>query len=284
MARTILQDVDLHLASKAYRLWAAGHSTDANKIKLERAGKRRPTSLDPYARIIIEAIRQGLVNAPPPLPVARIPAPFNGQGLVLLEPTGGTEDIAAAKSAGFTYLLLNIAYASGGDWTLQRQRAAALGMPCIPWRRVLNAEHSREVERKADEWDSPAAAHNLETEAMTTYPPVSLAAVAREFVARPRAVMTEPWAQNGAGWGALSGWVYLPETFQNANMAYTPQVLLEHGANEGMPNGVPMFGWGVWADAPIYVEPSFYLGEWPNGPFVVYNGDGREPQYEQWRR
>jgi len=214
----------------------------------------------------------------------QIPAPFDGNGLVLLEPTGGTEDIGAAKLAGFTYLLLNLAYVSGGDWDTQRARARVLGLPVVPWRRVSGPADSRHIEQVADAWGSPAAVHNLENpEVTTTYTPANLASVAAEFRPRPRGVMTEPWMQNGAGWGALSKWVALPETFQNANLAYTPNVLTMHAKAEGMPLSVPMFGWGEWSDAPHYVKPSTYLSQWA-GPFAVYMGDGKESQYGEWKR
>lgn len=294
MARTILDDVDRVLASKWYRAWAVVHAADARKIELEREGYVRPQSDDAWARTFIVSIRAGRIEAkapspsppptPEPPPASAIPSPFNGRGLVLLEPTGGTEDIQAAKSAGFTYLLLNIAYVNGGGWELQLHRAAQLGLQVVPWRRIYNAEHARHVERTASAWGSLAAAHNLEAEAATTFPPANLASVCREFPAsRMRAVITEPWMQL-IDWSPLRTWTAIPESFLNADARYLPADLVRHANDMGVPRALPMFGWGEWDDAPHFVPPSVYLDRWPVGPFAVYPGDGKESLYSQWRR
>lgn len=274
---------DRQLADKLVR--TVGYQTtvgpvDRAKVNAAAAGIRKP---QPSAGIAQVAWELYLRSAPPLPPLLKLPAPFDGNGMVLLEPTGGTENIQALKDAGFTYLLLNLAYVSGGSWDTHRARARQLGLAVVPWRRVLSAADSRHVEQTADLWQAPAAAHNLETEAVTTYPPANLASVASEFKPRPRAVITEPWAQNGAGWAALKTWVAMPETFQNANAAYTPNALTTHAHAEGMPMAVPMFGWGEWSDAQNYVKPATYLAEWA-GPFAVYMGDGKESQYGEWRR
>jgi hypothetical protein len=95
--------------------------------------------------------------------------------------------------------------------------------------------------------------------------------------------MTQPWAQNGAGWQHLSSWVGMPEAYLNASASFLPADLVHHLQAEGIPNCVPLFGWGVWSDAPIYVPPAKYLSLW-QGPFGVYFGDSREPQYGEWKR
>jgi hypothetical protein len=275
---------DRQLADKLVR--TVGYQTtvgpvDRSKVNAAADGVRKA---QPSAGIAQVAWELYLRDAHNPVPVVKLPAPFDGNGLVLLEPTGGTEDIGAAKAAGFTYLLLNLGYASGGSWDTQRSRARNLGLAVVPWRRVLTPADSRHVEQTADAWGSPAAAHNLENpQVTTTYKPAALAGVCGEFRPRPRAVLTEPWMQNGAGWSALKTWVAMPETFQNANAAYTPTALTQHAHQEGMPLAVPLFGWGEWSDAPNYVKPSTYLAEWP-GPFAVYMGDGKESQYGEWRR
>jgi len=205
-----------------------------------------------------------------PAPPHRIPVPFSGRGLFLLEPRGGTEDIAAAHLAGFTYLLLNLGYVSGGDWGTHRQRAEALGMPVVPWKRT------------ADLWRAPAAAHNLEREAATTFPPRNLASLAGSYGPRVRAVITEPWMQL-VDWRPLGGWVAMPEAFLNARPSYLPADLTAHAHDMGCPMAVPVFGWGQWADAPRPVAPAEYLRVW-GGPFAVYAGDGKEARYGEWRR
>jgi hypothetical protein len=233
--------------------------------------------------------RLSYMKARPTIPVTQAPSvpwPFNGRGMFLLEPTGGTENVAAWKQAGGTYLLLNIAHTSGGTWTTHRQRAKACGLTVIPWRRVLTIDDVLDVELAADAWDSPAAAHNLEHEAVTTLTPARLLTVTSAFPrARVRAVITEPWMQNQAGWQHLgqAGWVAMPESFMNANPAFDPTVLCTHARDEGMPLAVPAFGWGQWADAPTYIPPAHYLARW-RGPFTVYPGDSRELLYHEWSR
>lgn len=55
----MLKHIDQLLATRWYAAWALLHRIDANKIKLEREGVRRPPSGDVVARVIIDAIRLG---------------------------------------------------------------------------------------------------------------------------------------------------------------------------------------------------------------------------------
>lgn len=215
-------------------------------------------------------------------PVTGIPAPFNGRGVVLLEPTGGTESIQLAKAAGFTYALLNLGYIHGGTWSTVRARLEANGMAAVPWKRIYGPNDVRIVEETANAWHAPAAVHNLEAEAATTFPPANLASLASSYGTRPRGVMTEPWMQL-VDWRPLAEWVAMPEAFLNTSPRYLPHDLVDHAHALGVPRAVPVFGWGVWADAPHEVAPAQYLAAWP-GPFAVYFGDGREQAYGLWRR
>lgn len=270
--------------SNEYLKWASSpfHLIDARKLAAEFAGNPRPTCGDPFAQGLQILCRE---NPPVPTPPPGIPAPFNGRGMFLLEPTGGVEDVSKLKAAGFTYALLNLAYVRGGSWDLVRTRCANAGLTVVPWRRVRGPEDSAQVENTATQWGSTATAHNLETEAVTTYPPVNLASyVAQNWPKRSRAVITEPWAQNGAGWGKLSGWVGMPESFLNADPRFTPAICVEHLEDEGIPHCVPAFGWGAWSDAPTYISPGTYLQQWPGKPYTVYFGDSREEQYKEWLR
>ena len=83
-------------------------------------------------------------------------------------------------------------------------------------------------------------------------------------------------------WRALAGWVGMPEAFLNADARYEPRVLVDHLQAEGIPQCVPLFGWGAWSDAPVYIPPATYLSKWA-GPYGVYFGDSREPQYGEWK-
>lgn len=268
--------------SKPVAAWFAlpWNKTERGKVDSELAGVRKPLPDSAIALGIVNVARQGYGNPPPP--AKAIPKPFSGKGMVLLEPTGGTEDIKAAKDAGFTYLLLNVAYSGAGNWDVQRSRASQHGLDVVPWQRVRTPDDSHYIEHVASDWGSSATAHNLETEAVTSYPPAALAAAVKSFPARVRCVITEPWAQNSAGWAALKTWVGMPEAFMNAALKFTPAVCCEHLRNEGIPRCVPMFGWGLWADAHNPVLPAQYLANW-NGPYSCYFGDGREPQYGEWK-
>lgn len=234
-------------------------------------------------------LRLSYMKARPRVPASqasKVPFPFNGRGIFLLEPRGGTEDLAAWKEAGGTYVLLNLAYRDGGNWDTHRARAKQLGLAVVPWQYIRTRGDAYEVEETANDWGSVACAHNLEAEAMTTVPPEDLAWIASTYPAsRVRAVITEPWMQNGAGWQHLGkrGWVAMPECFLNANPAWDPTVLCAHAKAEGMPLAVPVFGWGKWSDAATYVPPAQYLSRW-NGPYAVYPGDGKEQRYGEWQR
>lgn len=274
--------------SAEYLTWASrlGNIVDARKLASEFGGVRKTTCGSRYAQGLQILCRDNPPDAPPPPPPPGIPAPFSGRGMVLLEPTGGVEDIAALRNAGFTYALLNVAYTRGGDWSTVRSRCAANGVEIVPWRRVRGPEDSAQIENVATAWGARATCHNLEAEAVTTYPPSNLASYVRSnYPPRVRAVMTEPWAQNGAGWAALADWVGMPEAYLNADARFEPAPLVGHLQEEGMPHCVPLFGWGAWSDAPIYVSPATYLGLWPPPrPYAVYFGDSREPQYAEWKR
>lgn len=297
--RTILQDVDRVLASAWYRAWAVVHTQDNVKIRLEREGHRRPDSQDSWARTFIVAVRAGVAEAgvkpppepspdptptPPPTTGRPAPAPFNGRGLALLEPTGGTEDIQKAKLAGFTYLLLNLGFVGGGSWDTHRQRAALFGMKVVPWKRILGVDDVHHVERTRAAWGAAGAGHNLEAEAATTFPPANLAGACRGYDTAARVVITEPWVQP-VDWSPLErdGWTCMPEAFLNADARYLPADLVAHAHDVGLSRVVPMFGWGDWSDAPHFVPPSTYLSRW-DGPFSVFPGDGKEELYSQWAR
>jgi hypothetical protein len=201
----------------------------------------------------------------------------------LLEPRGGVEDMGAVQAAGFTYVLLNLAFTRGGSWDTVRNRCAQRGIEVVPWRTIRSFADVAQVENTADLWGSRARCHELENVQLVG--PQALGAyVAEHWPIHPRAVMTQPWAQNGAGWQHLSSWVGMPEAYMNASASFVPAVLVQHLHDEGMPLAVPLFGWGVWQDAPIYVSPAQYLGLWPSKPYGVYFGDSREPQYGEWKR
>ena len=268
--------------SQEYLTWASrvGNVIDARKLAAEYAGEQRPKCGSQYAQGLQKLCREN----PPVVPPANVPAPFAGNGMVLLEPTGGVENMDAVKNANLTYVLLNIAYVRGGSWDTVRQRCAVRNITVVPWRRVRGPEDSAQIEQTATLWGCHATAHNLETEAVTTYPPVNMASyVAQNFPARTRAVITEPWAQNNAGWHNLAGWVGMPECFLNADPRFTPAGMTEHLQAEGIPRCVPLFGWGAWSDAPVYVPPATYLAQW-SASFAVYFGDSREGQYNEWKR
>lgn len=270
--------------STEYMTWASrvGNVIDARKLASEFSGVRKNTCGAPYAQGLQTLCRENPPLVTVPLPT-EIPAPFNGRGMVLLEPRGGTEDIAALKAAGFTYVMLNLAYVSGGDWSTHRSRCAQHGVEVVPWMTCREPQDSIRIEEKADQWGSRAAVHELEH--AHQYTPAQLAQTIHDIGRiRVRAVMTLPWAQNGAGWAALRDWVAMPEAYLNANPAYTPEVVTQHTVDEGMPKSLPLFGWGVWSDAPTYVSPATYLAQWPGRPYAVYAGDGREPQYREWLR
>jgi hypothetical protein len=273
--------------SPEYLEWAsrARNLIDARKLASEYAGVRKPTCGSKYAQGLQILCRENPPITPIP-PPGTIPAPFSGRGIVLLEPTGGVENMEAVKAAGFTYVMLNIAYVRGGTWDTVRQRCAPRGITVVPWRRVRGPEDSAQIEQTAALWGSVSTAHNLETEAVTTYPPVNMASyVKQNYPPRVRAVITEPWAQNNAGWQHLADWVGMPEAFLNADPRFEPAVLVDHIEMEGIPRSVPLFGWGAWSDAPTYVSPAEYLSKWPTPrPYAVYFGDSREQQYKEWLR
>lgn len=73
--RPILQDVRTEMRTARYRAWALIHRADAKKIGLELTGKRRPLAGNPYARLLIEAIRVGIEwDQPPAKPADPKPA------------------------------------------------------------------------------------------------------------------------------------------------------------------------------------------------------------------
>ncbi len=275
--------LDLVFASDPYKAWAKvpANAQEVAKINKAFAGQPHNKPASKYAQGIVGLCEENPPPAPPPVGV---PAPFNGRGMTLLEPRGGVEDMDAVKNAGFTYVLLNLAFIRGGDWDLVRGRCAARGIEVVPWRTVHTLADVAQIENTAADWGSRACVHELED--INTVTPQALAAyVKAHYPDRVRGVMTQPWAQNGAGWHYLADWVGMPEAYMNASSAFLPADLVGHLQQEGIPRCVPVLGWGVWSDAPIYVPPAKYLEVWPPPkPYIVYFGDSREPQYQEWKR
>lgn len=274
-------DLALVFGSDPYKAWAAvpTNKIDAGKVAKAFTGVRVTKPGSKYAQGLVGLCEE---NPPVPPPPLTVPAPFDGNGMTLLEPTGGVEDMGAVQEGRLTYVLLNLAFTRGGSWDTVRTRCAARGIEVVPWRTIRSFADVAQVENTADLWGCRARSHELENVQLVS--PTALGAyVAQHWPAHPRSVMTQPWAQNGAGWQNLAGWVGMPEAYMNASQSFVPSVLVQHLHDEGMPLAVPLFGWGVWSDAPIYVAPATYLGLWP-GPFGVYFGDSREPQYGEWKR
>lgn len=269
----------LLFSSDPYKAWAAANKAEANKVAKAFAAQPHTSAASKYAKGLIGLCEE---NPPGPEPPTVVPAPFDGRGMVLLEPTGGVEDMGAVQNAELTYVLLNLAYTRGGSWDIVRTRCAQRGIEVVPWRTIRSFADVAQVENTADLWGSRARCHELENIQLVS--PQALGAYVDEhWPSHPRAVMTQPWAQNGAGWHHLASWVGMPEAYMNASSSFLPSVVVQHVKDEGMPLAVPLFGWGVWSDAPIYVSPATYLELW-KGPFAVYFGDSREPQYHEWKR
>jgi hypothetical protein len=276
-------DLALIFASEPYKEWAAKkvNQPEANKVAKAFAGQPHTKPSSKYAQGLVGLCEENPPIPPPPL---TIPPPFDGRGMTLLEPTGGVEDMGAVQEAGFTYVLLNLAFTRGGSWDTVRTRCATRGIKVVPWRTIRSFADVAQVENTADLWGSEARCHELENVQLVS-PQALKGYVDEHWPEHPRAVMTQPWAQNGAGWQYLSDWVGMPEAYMNASSSFVPSVLVQHLHDEGMPLAVPLFGWGVWSDAPIYVSPAKYLELWPPpGPYAVYFGDSREPQYGEWKR
>ena len=153
----------------------------------------RPTALlpkDKRGRVMIPAWAWGCYRErhPKPKPVVHYGI-LAGSGWFVREPSGGseTEKIAAAKAAGFAYLMLNVRDYPGDRFDSWRIIADKAGLPCVPVGRVYDDQVMRLVTaqeiadetvqmllRKREDWNAPGVAFNIENEAETVMSPTRL--------------------------------------------------------------------------------------------------------------
>jgi hypothetical protein len=112
-----------------------------------------------------------------------------GSGWFVREPSGGeVEKCAAAKAAGFAYLMLNARDYRGNRWDSWRIVADRAKLPFVPVGRVYDGhgQAAAEAQAIADEtvqylqdtahdWSSAGVGFNVENEAETVMPPARLA-------------------------------------------------------------------------------------------------------------
>lgn len=209
---------------------------------------------------------------------------FSGNGLFCINPRGGVEDGDVFAAAGFKWAAANVGDHGVEEWEAWRQRMLRFNVTPLPWRRCLTPSHLTDLISVANLWGAPAAVPNIETEIMTTLNPWVVGPILDLHKNLRYAVLTEPWMQNGAGWGQLGqrNVVAMCEAFLNADPRWSPPVLRDHAKAEGMPLYAPTFGAGVWSDAPLVVPPSTYFSQWPAGPYSVYPIDGKDAM--AWKR
>jgi hypothetical protein len=262
--------------------------------QLEKSAGLRAIPLDarPYTWIgrswknlqrTVAALEAGAPAPPGPSPAQGL-GTFAGNGVFARDPRGGVEDTDEIRAAGFRWFAVNVGDFPTSEWSFAKAKAEASGLIVIPWARVRNPAAAVVLEDIASTWGSRAVIHNLEAEAVTTLPPATLAQIIRGNPARERAVSTEPWLQNGAGWQALGGLgvVCQPQVYTNQFPIFTVDVCVAHAKAEGMPLVAPTFPDGLpWAGDQLATPPGFYLDRWP-GPFSVYPIDSHDPA--RWRR
>lgn len=209
---------------------------------------------------------------------------FAGAGVFCINPHGGVEDGDVYAKAGFKWAAANVGDYGVEMWAFWRTRMQQFGVTPIPWMRCYTAQDLTKVISVANQWGSPACCPNVEAEAMTTLTPYIAAPILDQHKNLRYGWVTEPWMQNGAGWQVLGqrNVVAMCEAFLNADPRWQPSVLRDHAKSQGMPLFSPVFGAGVWADAPWNVPPSTYFADWPVGPYAVYPIDGKDAL--AWKR
>jgi len=209
---------------------------------------------------------------------------FSTPGVFCINPRGGVENSDQFAAAGFKWAAANVGYHGTEEWEFWRTRMLQHGVTPIPWRRCYVQQNMIDLIGVANLWNAPACCPNIEAEAVTTMTPYMAAPIMDAHPNLRYGIVTEPWMQNGAGWQVLGqrNAVAICEAFLNADPRWNPEVLREHAKAEGMPLYQPVFGAGVWADAPINVPPSVYFQDWPAGPYSVYPIDGKNAM--DWKR
>lgn len=213
--------------------------------------------------------------------------PFAFSGALFDNPRGGIENVEEQKAA-IRWAALNIGDHEASEWVEYRDRALVRDVLTFPWRRCRQVSDVIALCTVGKAWGSPTIGVNLEDEALGSLPPELVADLLwTHWPARlprvPVAIITLPWAQNGAGWGALEDIaIAMPEAFLNADAKWAPATVVEHCLDEGFRAAIPLFGVGVWADALRAVAAAEYLEQWP-GPFGLYLGD-RVERWADWAR
>ena len=197
--------------------------------------------------------------------------------LMLRDPRGGVEDLAAMSGAGFTAVYCNIGDHAAEDWNTIRDRANSEKMTCGPWLRTeQNGEFSvaklDELLATAKSWGSPAIV-NSEKEiddswnAWTRFIRDKVESEGVEV-----AFSTEPWPYARVDWTPLVNIPVLPQLFTDSDLTDVDDVL------------------GAWWDAGITcVYPTFgsFGGRRPSdynlqAPYSLYSADDCAQDYAAW--
>lgn len=188
-------------------------------------------------------------------------------GLWLRNPRGGVEDVAEMRAAGFTWIALNVGDFALAEWTTVIERADAVGVGCIPWRRVRTQADVAALARDGTALDARALGVNLEKEAdLGTLKPADCAAVLHSLWSREVITITEPWLYNAVDWRALAalGPACLEIFPLEAESARDPKGCVAHAHEMGFRDVFPCYGTYAGATPAMYDlrQPhSLYTGD-----------------------
>lgn len=184
---------------------------DADKVRAEWAGTKRPNPRSRFALGLVNLIRANPKPAPAPAPApVSVPQPF----ALARNPRGGVEDIARYKAAGLKSLMLNLGDHAAAEWVTVSARCVAAGVPCGWWWHVR--AHSDLSILLLASHGTPFVGINVEAELETTLTPAIIADAYRDSGTTANPVLiTYGWVQNNVRFTPqdTADWVLALEVF-----------------------------------------------------------------------
>jgi hypothetical protein len=198
--------------------------------------------------------------------------------LLLRNPAGGVEDVAAMAAAHFRAIFCNIGDFEPDEWLTVRQRARDADCWCGPWLRTADEWNAfdpdgvRWLVDVADDWGSPLIV-NTESEAKGTGSNVTQF-IADVVGARDAAISVEAWPFANVDWTPLARYPILPQIFPAES---PPSADPEACRAEWYAYGAQcvVFTFGAYGDQ----RPEQYERL---SPYGVYTADDMAQDYAAW--
>jgi hypothetical protein len=198
--------------------------------------------------------------------------------LFLRNPSGGVEDVASMKAAGFGAIFCNVGDFQPDEWDTVRHQAAMAGVVCGPWLRTVTPTGMFSVDKLkflitvADAWDSPLIV-NSESELKGSGQELTRL-IANAVGKRDAGISMEGWPFSDVEWWLLSDYPMLAQIFpQESGAGEHPEQCKSQWQAYGMKCTVLTFG------SYHEIDPNTFDRLTPYG---VYTADDCNGNFQAW--